>query len=167
MGLRHRITDKITLLGTVEWTNWSVLQSVPIHITGTNAAPVTTLTFDYSNAWFFSAGIEYQWNPQTIFRTGIGYEISPIRTPVRDTSLPDANCWWLSVGASYQWNNQWTADFGYSFMYMGRSPINIAVGHPDFFGVPLFAYSDAYASIISVSLRYKLTADKPSLAGFR
>ncbi len=165
-GVRHRVSDALTLLSTMEWTNWSVLQNVPLSITGVNAAPITTLTFNYRDAWFFSIGAEYQWSPQTTFRTGIGYELSPVRTSVRDTSLPDANCWWLSAGFTYQWNEQWTTDLGYSFMYMGRSSINVAAGHPDFFGVSVFANSNAYINIVSASLRYKWSSE-PQQTRFR
>jgi long-chain fatty acid transport protein len=165
-GVRHRVSEQFTLLSTVEWTNWSVLQNVPLSITGVNAAPITTLTFNYRDAWFFSIGAEYQWSPQTTFRTGIGYEVSPVRTSVRDTSLPDANCWWLSAGFTYRWNEQWTTDLGYSFMYMGRSSINIGPDHPDFFGVSLSANSNAYVNIVSASLRYKWPSE-PQQTRFR
>jgi len=157
-GVRHRITDRFTLLGTVEWTNWSVLDNVPID------APVpTTLTFNYRDGWFFSIGGEYQWTPQTTLRAGIAYEISPVEGQVRDTFLPDDDRWWFSAGLTHQVNERWTVDLGYSFVWLGDSSVNIVPGHPDFptVGLPLVASAETHNHILSAALRYKWTLDAP------
>ncbi len=67
-GLRqHRSVPQWTLLGTVEWTNWSrigtsvVLQPMVSRDPGGSDA---ALPFQYEDGWFFSVGAEYQWTQQ-------------------------------------------------------------------------------------------------------
>jgi long-chain fatty acid transport protein len=159
LGVRQRFGDKHTLLASVEWTNWSVLQTVPFA-----AAVPTTLTFNYRDGWFFALGGEYEWTPKTTLRAGIGYEISPVRDVFRDTSIPDDNRWWFSTGLTHKWNEKWTFDLGYSFVYVGHSPINIVPGHPDYVGLPLIATSDSRFHIVSAAIRYKFGEQHPAPA---
>lgn len=161
-GVRQRITDKYTALGTVEWTNWSVLQVSPV------TAPIpATLTFNYRDGWFFALGGEYELNPQTTLRAGVAYEISPVTDRFRDTFLPDDNRWWFSAGLTYKFNEKTTLDFGYSFVWLGDSPINVVPGHPDWpqlLGGTLVGESKTYNHILSAALRYKWSVDAPPAA---
>jgi long-chain fatty acid transport protein len=182
LGVRQRVSDRFTLLGTVEWTNWGVVQNVPFNITGGPLAgtppgtPVTTLTFNYRDGWFFSLGGEYEWDPVTTLRAGIGYEISPVTDEIRDPSLPDNNRWWFSAGVSRKILPQLTMDFGYSFIWVESAPINVVPGHPDyanllpglFPGVAYVAEAETDIHIVSVALRYKWneTAPRPVIAKY-
>jgi long-chain fatty acid transport protein len=162
LGIRHRITDTFTLLGTAEWTNWSVVQTIPVRFaTGPAAGLVpTTLTFDYRDGWFFSLGAEYDYSQRIKLRAGIGYEISPVRDEVRDTSLPDNNRWWFSAGISHQLLPFLGLDYGYTFIHVNRAPITVDAGHPDIGSLPPFArpylgVADTDIHIISLSARVR------------
>jgi long-chain fatty acid transport protein len=163
LGVRHRVNERFTLLGTVEWSNWSNVQAVPFFFTN-GPAPglnITTLTFNYRDGWFFSVGGEYQITPQHTLRAGIGYEISPVRDEVRDPILPDNDRWWFSAGMSSKVFEWMTLDVGYSFIWVGDTPINVGPAHPDFallLGAgPLIASGDPYIHIVAASLRFKWT----------
>ena len=156
ISAKQKITDKIRLLGTVEWTNWSRLKS-PRAVSETSGATLTTLHFNYDDGWFFSLGGEYDFNEKLTFRAGLAYEISPIDEEIRSTRLPDNNRWWLSAGASYDFNEHLSFDLGYSHIIPESTKINIDTSHQDYnalFGT----YSgdvDSHVDIISASLRYK------------
>lgn len=156
ISARQKITDKIRVLGTVEWTNWSRLKS-PRAISDTSGATLTTLHFNYEDGWFFSLGGEYDFNDQLTLRAGLGYEISPIDEDIRSTRLPDNNRWWLSAGATYDFNKHMSFDLGYTHIIPEATKINIAPGHQDYnatFGT-YTADVDSHVNIISASLRYK------------
>jgi long-chain fatty acid transport protein len=171
LGVRQRLTDAFTLLGTVEWTNWSLVQATPFTFTSgvATGATATTLTFNLRDGWFFAAGGEYNWSPTTVLRAGIGYEISPVTDSIRDPSIPDANRWWFSGGITHMVAPNWTIDVGFSYIVVDNAPINVVPGHPDFanlnaapFGQLQFVgHNDANIAIISVGLRYKFGADAP------
>jgi len=156
ISAKQRITDKIRVLGTVEWTNWSRLKA-PRAISDSSGATLTTLHFDYDDGWFFSLGGEYDFNDKLTFRAGLGYEISPIDEEIRSTRLPDNNRWWLSAGASYDFNKHLSFDLGYTHIIPESTKINIDPSHQDYnaaFGT-YTADVDSHVNILSASLRYK------------
>src|SRR5262249_12486545 len=55
-GVSQQITETFKLLGTIEWTRWSAIQTVPIVFTSGPAPGVTadTLNFFFRDGWFFS-----------------------------------------------------------------------------------------------------------------
>jgi long-chain fatty acid transport protein len=167
-GVRQRITDSVTLLGTVEWTHWGLVQNEPFVFTSGPATGLTatTITFNYRDGWFFSGGGEYQWSPTTVLRAGVGYEISPITDAIRDPGLPDANRWWLSAGISYTPAPFWTFDIGFSYILVSDAPINVVPGHPDFanlLGNTFIGNADTNIAIVSAALRYKFSGGEPPL----
>lgn len=156
LGVRQRIDERWTALGTVEWTNWSLVQNVPF-ILKNGGGTATTLTFNYRDGWLFSGGLEYQWSPQTTLRGGIAYEISPVRgDQTRDISLPDGNRWWFSAGFTHVIDAHWTVDLGYSFVYVGKTNFNYVPGHPDFTTpFTLIGEADSSNHIVALALRHK------------
>jgi len=156
VSAKQTVTDKIRLLGTVEWTNWSRLKS-PVATSAVSGAALTTLHFNYDDGWFFSVGGEYDFNEKLTLRAGVGYEISPIDEEIRSTRLPDNNRWWLSAGASYNFNKHMSFDLGYTHIIPESTSINIDSNHQDFnasFGTYV-ADVDSNVNILSASLRYK------------
>jgi long-chain fatty acid transport protein len=169
-GVSQRVTDTFKLLGTVEWTHWSILQSIPFTYTSGPApgTTATTINFFFRDGWFFSLGGEYKWDPQTTLRAGIGYEVSPVTDQFRDINLPDANRLWLSSGLTRYLGKGITFDFGYSYVAFADAPINVGPGHPDqpqlITAIPglLSTYSanvHTHVQIVSVALRKSLEPD--------
>ncbi|WP_434051131.1 MAG: OmpP1/FadL family transporter [Roseibium sp.] len=156
ISAKQKLTDKMRLLGTVEWTNWSRLKS-PVATSTITGAALTTLHFNYDDGWFFSVGGEYDFNEKLTFRAGVGYELSPIDEEIRSTRLPDNNRWWLSAGASYNFNKHMSFDIGYTHILTEDTKINIDPSHQDY--NPVFGtYAgdvDSNVNILSASLRYK------------
>jgi long-chain fatty acid transport protein len=173
-SIRQRITDSLTLLGTVEWTNWSRLGRTPLEAFCATGAPVapgaipgipTELAFEWRDGWFFSGGFEYQLNPRMTLRGGIAWEESPITDQTRGTRLPDNDRLWVSVGASLKWNDNLSLDIGYSHIFVDKTPINIsaASGNPTFnAGLGTFiGEANASIDIVSLALRYRFAPAAP------
>jgi long-chain fatty acid transport protein len=169
-GVSQRITDTFTLLGTVEWTHWSVLQAVPITFTSGPAPGTTadTLNLFFRDGWFFSLGGEYKWDPQTTMRAGIGYEISPVTDQFRTINIPDSNRFMVSTGLTRILGKGITLDFGYSYIWFQDAPINVGPGNPDqtklitlIPGVFNSYFGDVHThvQIASVALRKELVPD--------
>lgn len=148
-GIRQRVNDRLTVAGTVEWTNWSRLGTLVA--TGPGALIVPELEFEYNDSWFFSAGAEYQWSPEWAFRAGLGYERSPIDDDNRTTRVPDGDRLWLSAGLSYNWSEKIAIDAGYSYLH--------SLGDNDIDTAGFVGDTDAHAHILTVGLRYKFGAD--------
>ena len=161
-SIRHRLDSQWTLLGTVEWSNWSRIGTSTIFQSSGPPATVAgrpvALPFQYRDGWFFSAGAEYMWTDRTQLRAGVAYEITPVTDQVRTPVVPDNDRVWLSVGASYNIWRGLTANLGYSHLFVKDPSINIsaASGNPWFNGVVTYIGStSAHVDIISVGLDWR------------
>jgi long-chain fatty acid transport protein len=146
VGVRQRINDAFTVMGGMEWTNWSRIQTVPFE--GSPAG--SDLALNYDDGWFFSLGGEYKYNPNLVLRAGVGYEIAPTQDEDRSMRLPDADRIWASIGASYNWNEQLSIDFGYSHLFVDDGPVDETTA-----GIRYAGIAEGSADIISFGLRYK------------
>jgi long-chain fatty acid transport protein len=155
LGVRQQINAQWTLLGGVEWDNWSRLGIVPVTF---NSIPVTDVPFKYKDGYFASLGAEYAWSPALMLRAGVAYERSPIDTGNREVLLPDANRIWASVGASYRYSEKLSFDVGYSHGFLARDSIAVVPGHPQFptVGLPFIAsVKNARFDIVSAAVTYR------------
>ncbi|WP_040485717.1 OmpP1/FadL family transporter [Lutibaculum baratangense] len=154
LGVRHRFNDRFTLLGTVEWSNWSEFST--FRITGPGSAVVPELPFEYEDGWFYSVGGEYAVNDQLTLRAGIGWEESPVSDEVRTVRLPDNDRLWLSAGASYDVNERLKLNAAYTYLATSDTEVVYAPGNPHYEpGLPLYrADVDADVHIVSLGLKY-------------
>ncbi|MEM9027515.1 MAG: outer membrane protein transport protein [Pseudomonadota bacterium] len=160
LSLRQDLTNKLTFLGTVEWTNWSRVQTIDIVCTGVDGAAcqnegdtLNTLSLNYDDGWFFAAGLEYAYSSTLLLRTGIAYEISPAREDTsRTVRLADNDRLWVSVGATYNWSANTAIDFSYTHIFVEDGKINQTDENS---GADLIADADAHVDIISASVKMK------------
>jgi long-chain fatty acid transport protein len=158
LGLRQDLAPGIRAHATVEWTNWSRLGVIPIN----NSSPAIALDFQWDDGWYFALGGEYAYSDKLTLRSGVGYEISPIRDPSqRLVQLPDNDRFWLSAGGSYEMGDMLNGllqdasiDFAYTHVFVeegdfSRSP---ASGAP----ITFTGTGDSAVDIISVGIRSKL-----------
>ena len=153
LSLRQELTSTTRLLGTVEWTNWSVLGVVPVPLP--NGALASNLVFNWEDGWFYSIGGEYDVTPKITLRAGIAYEESPIQDATsRLIQLPDSNRVWFGLGASYAWSEKTTINVSYLHVELEESKFNreSLVGP---FGGTITGEADVSADAISVGLTMK------------
>ncbi len=158
LSLRQEITPTTRLLGTVEWTNWSLFKDVSVK------TPAGTLgeTANWSDGWFFSVGGEYDYSPLLTLRSGVAYELSPIDdASKRLVQIPDNNRVWLNIGASYKCDfcrsllhsEETTLDVGYSHVFIQDGGFNDTT--PDGSAQIAGNITDAHFDLVSVGMRTK------------
>jgi long-chain fatty acid transport protein len=161
LGLRQVLSPQWTLLGTVEWTNWSRIGTSSINAGGGPAlvgGSPAAIHFDYRDGWLFSVGAEYQWTPTLAVRGGIGYEISPISDGVRIPLLPDNDRFWMSLGLTSAITDTLKLDIAYSHLFVRDTNIAVAPGNPSFNALQgtYFGTVDSHIDIVTVALRWSL-----------
>ena len=170
LGIRQRLDPRWTLLGTVEWSNWSRIGTS--NITQPNGLPVFVLgipqsiPFQYRDGWFFSGGAEYVWTDQLTVRAGAGYEISPVTDQVRTPLVPDNNRVWASVGASWKVFKGLHFDLAYSHVWVQDTSVNISAlsGNPSFNGAISYVGSvNSHVDILSASLVFRFDDIEPTV----
>ncbi len=156
LSAKQDVTDKIRLLGTFEWTNWSRLEAPKVLLSDLGNAQLTSLPFNYEDGYFASLGAEYDFNDQITLRAGAAYEWSPISTKVRSARLPDNDRIWVSAGGSYNFNDSLSFDLGYTHIFGTDTDINIVDGHQDYSSTKgsLVGTVDSSVDIFTASMRY-------------
>jgi long-chain fatty acid transport protein len=155
LGLRQELTDRSRVMGTVEWTNWSRIGTVPV-FDSTSGGMLTALPLRYRDGWLFSVGGEYDVSRAITARAGIGYEIAPVTDITRDVRLPEPDQLILSAGLSYRYSQWTTFDVALTqSIGLGSGPVTIAAGDPRFLGLPFSATSDLNVTIVSAGFKMK------------
>ena len=137
LGIRQRLDPRWTLLGTVEWSNWSRIGTSKHPATQRGSCDISrtlrlSIAFQWQDGWFFSGGAEYIWSDRLTVRGGIGYEISPVTDQVRTPIVPDNDRFWASVGATWQVIKGVHFDVAYSHVWVKDHNINLVAGNPSF-----------------------------------
>jgi long-chain fatty acid transport protein len=176
LGIRQAVGPQWTLLGTVEWSNWSrigttavnQLSGAPAKVLAGLGGGAVALPFQYDDGWFFSAGAEYKWDERLSLRGGVGYEISPVTDQVRIPSISDNDRFWASIGLTWRLSKAIHFDLAYTHLWIKDPNVNItaASGNPWFNGIPYVGAVEAHSDIISGALVVRFddiepTAKKP------
>ncbi len=166
LSIRHAFSNRFRGLASVEWSNWSRFDNVPVLCTAQNllvaavngncaggADTATTLEANWDDGWFYSLGFEYDYQPGLTVRGGVAYEESPTQTPgQRLFQVPDSNRIWLSAGLSYKmWANT-TLDFAYTHIFVEDASVRRGQLLNDNF----ILNADREASVDIVSVGYKV-----------
>jgi long-chain fatty acid transport protein len=162
LSLRQAISPHLTMLGTVEWTNWSRLEKLDVTCANTQPNPVfcslgngqtvRSLQLGWHDGWLFALGAEYAYSPALTLRGGVAYEISPIQNAdERTLRVADADRIWASIGATYKWSENIALDFAYSHIFVDDAPIDRTES-----GIRFVGSADTSIDIVSVSLKMKV-----------
>jgi long-chain fatty acid transport protein len=162
LGLKQDLNPQWTVTGTVQWTNWSRVNTPPI-VNTASGQPITGLGLRYRDEWFFAAGVQYNVNEALSLRAGVGYEMSPITDETRGVRVLDNNRLWLSAGLGYKISDKLTFDLGYSYLKLNDGKVNIVgvnnpinpAGNPAFTAFNYTGDSKGHAHILAVSLKYR------------
>ncbi|MGE0053743.1 MAG: OmpP1/FadL family transporter [Hyphomicrobium sp.] len=164
LSLRQDLTPSWTLLGSVEWTNWSRLSQLEVFCDGAgtycpaSGVPLQpALPLNWEDGWMFSAGLEHKYNEQLTLRGGLAWEKSPIQSAEgRTVRVPDSDRFWLSAGASYEYNQWMTIDVAYAHLWGQDATTVQGVGLGPGGSTLLVGEVESSADIVSVGLRTKL-----------
>lgn len=175
LSFSQALSPNARVMGTVEWSNWSRLESLPLVTTSTGftllnnpggttgpGVALGSISTKWDDGWFFALGMEYDVSPLLTLRAGGAYEISPVtKATERSPGIPDADRIWASVGLSYAFSKTTTIDFGYTHLFVEDAHLD-----RDTISTPtrkLVADLDASLDIVSLGVRMKLDHDSAPL----
>lgn len=114
----HKLNDKIGLSAGAKWTRWTRFDALTIHTSNPLPSAQVEVAQRWKNVWNVSVGMDYTYSENWTFRTGIGFDESPVpNSHERTTAIADNDRWEIALGASYK-QNAWTFDMGYMFLYL-------------------------------------------------
>ncbi|HAX08847.1 MAG TPA: aromatic hydrocarbon degradation protein [Marinobacter hydrocarbonoclasticus] len=122
LGLRHRLTDNVTLLAGATYARWSRFEELDINsregqsgevsaeIGRVGDMPITHITEEWKNTWQFNVGGIWQATPEWALKAGYAFDESPVDQYVT-ARIPSEDRHWLTLGT--QWKDVqsgWTVD---------------------------------------------------------
>ena len=149
-----KLHPKFALMADIFWTNWSVLDDLPIELaTGTNI--LTTL--DWDDTFRYSIGASYYPNENWTLRCGIAYDETPIPNAARRTPrVPGEDRIWLTFGPSYKFSDKVSLDFAYAHLFVDDPVVRKSgLETEDVTRGALIGEYDASVDIISFQLGYR------------
>ncbi|MFG6668385.1 OmpP1/FadL family transporter [Halomonas sp. HNIBRBA4712] len=113
-SLTQQMSDRFKLMFGASWVRWS--QFDEIRVTGTNGGVITQEQQDYSNAWAFATGGEYQLTPELALRAGFTLDFTPTNDEFRSVRIPSDDRRIFSLGAGWTPVPDFTVDVAYSYL---------------------------------------------------
>ena len=95
------IGDRLTLLASVAWEDWSSFDNLLISTDAGSGA----LVRDWKDTWKFALGLRWRTGGAWTHYTGIAYDTSPTSESNRTADMPMDEQWRFSVGTNYTLNN--------------------------------------------------------------
>ena len=116
--------DKLTYLADITWTGWSSFDELRI-VFDNPLQPDGVTTENWNDTFRYSVGVDYEYSANTILRTGIAYDETPVPSAERRTPrLPGNDRTWLSFGLSHQLDESMSIDVGYSHLLIDEADVN-------------------------------------------
>jgi len=85
VGLHHDISDRVAVVGTLGWENWSALENQYVSVGQIGTA---TLPRNWDDTYRFGAGVHYRLSDAWLLRFGATYDTSPTDAEDRTADLP-------------------------------------------------------------------------------
>ncbi|TBW52203.1 aromatic hydrocarbon degradation protein [Marinobacter halodurans] len=123
-GIRHRLTDTVTLLAGATWAKWSRFEALDVE-SGEDGGTISAVggpkygdddlighvSENWNDTWQVNVGAIWQATPAWAFKAGYAYDESPVNENYRTARIPSNDRQWLTLGT--QWNDApsgWTVD---------------------------------------------------------
>ncbi len=113
-SVTQEMTDRLKLMFGASWARWSRFDQILVE--GENLGEITNEPQNYSNAWAFAVGGEYQLNPQWALRAGLSIDNTPTNDIDRSVRIPSDDRRIFSVGAGWTPVDNMTVDLAYSYL---------------------------------------------------
>lgn len=115
LGIYHDITPNWAVMGSLQWTDWSLIQH--IDITPTNGTTNTVYPEHWRNTIFAGIGTNYKVNEKLMLQGGFAYDQSPVTDSNRTSRLPDSDHYDIGVGVQYKVTKNTTLQAAYAHVF--------------------------------------------------
>jgi long-chain fatty acid transport protein len=152
----QKVTERMALLGSVGWQDWSQFGLVDISINSANPRSLTK-SLHFQDTFHLAAGTQYQLMPQWMLSCGFAFDNSIVGTPMRTVNLPFGDQYRFAAGVQYAWNKKVTLGFADEFMYQGELPVNQNEGPVR--GTVAGQFTNTFINFFSLNVIYRFGVD--------
>jgi long-chain fatty acid transport protein len=116
IGGLYELSDRVRLLGQVNWYGWSSFQE--IRVVPDNGSPPLVDPQNFHDTFGLAGGVEWQITDTVRLRTGLQYDETPTRDRFRNSRIPDGNRYLLGAGLSWNVTEDFEATVGYMHAFV-------------------------------------------------
>jgi long-chain fatty acid transport protein len=122
VGAYHALNDKLALVGTANWQNWSRFGEPEIAVADSNTV---TASLDYKDTYHAGIGTYYRVAEPWLLMVGFGYDTSPTSSSSeRSPLLPLGATFTYAAGVQYDWNKDLSVGAAYALIDAGSAKVN-------------------------------------------
>jgi len=126
IGAYHAFTDKLALVGTVNWQNWSRFGQLEISVSDSNTV---TADLGYKDTYHAGLGAYYRVADPWLLMAGFGYDTSPTSSSdERSPVMPLGATYRYAAGVQYDWNKDFSIGAAYTLIDAGKAKVNRSGG---------------------------------------
>jgi long-chain fatty acid transport protein len=126
LGAYQALTDKLALVGTVNWQNWSKFGAPEIAVADSSTV---TADLDYQDTYHAGLGVYYRVADPWLLMAGFGYDTSPTSSSSqRSPVLPLGATFTYSAGVQYDWNKDFSVGAAYALIDAGSAKVSRSGG---------------------------------------
>jgi long-chain fatty acid transport protein len=151
LSIFRQIDSKWDVMGDVQYTGWHSVQSLTV--VRSTGAVLDSTPENFRNTWRASVGANYHYTDQWMFRGGLAYDESPVRSESLTPRLPDNGRTWIALGAQYKFSPQLVLDAGYTYIFVKDPQINQNEGSTATNGLVSGSYKNS-VNVLAAQLTY-------------
>lgn len=116
-------TEKLALLGTFNWEDWSTADDLEITLAGRTIGATT----GFDDTYKIGVGANYQLNEKWLLQTGLMFDTSAFKNKARTTAIPVDQQIRFALGFQHDLNDAIT--LGASFVYVNLGDAEVRTGN--------------------------------------
>jgi len=148
----QKVTERLALLGSVGWQNWTQFGLVDISIDTANPKSLSK-NLHFQDTFHLAAGTQYQLVPQWMLSCGFAFDNSAVGNPMRTVNLPVGDQYRFGAGVQYDWNKQITLGFADEFLYSGEMSVYQSAN--PVLGTVAGQFTNAFINFFSLNMVYR------------
>ncbi len=118
-SIAHQLDDQWTLLGSLNWQDWSDFGDVGVEVDSNAGGTSRTVDRRYKDTWHAALGAQYQATRQWRWSVGLGYDSSAVDDKDRTVDNPMGEAWRLAAGVNYQVDEGLDLHVAYTLVWLG------------------------------------------------
>jgi long-chain fatty acid transport protein len=144
----HQLNDRLALVGTVEWTNWSRFDELRVEFQSGPGAAESVTEENWDDTLFVALGANYQLTDNLLVRGGVAYDQTPVQDEFRTARLPDEDRFWVALGGTYALTEMISIDVGFTHIFIQDAEIDETLTAPN--GAPIGTLSGDYENSVDI-----------------
>jgi long-chain fatty acid transport protein len=126
VGAYHAFNDKLALVSTVNWQNWSKFGQPEISVADSNTV---TESLGYKDTYHAGLGAYFRVAESWLLMVGFGYDSSPTSSSSeRGPLLPLGAAFRYAAGVQYDWNKDLSIGLAYTLIDAGSAKVSRSGG---------------------------------------